>query len=71
MEDVRHPRFTGAPAVIVARGMSELVNEGFAGMEPLLGIQRIRDLKRRALADRGRYSTLRSTVLGDLFDSTA
>jgi len=54
MEDVRHPRFTGAPAVIVAWGMSEPANKAFAGMEPRLGAQCIRDLKRRALADRGR-----------------
>jgi hypothetical protein len=36
MEDVRHPRFTGAPLVIVARVMSEPANKAFAGMERLL-----------------------------------
>jgi hypothetical protein len=54
MEDVRHPHYTGAPALIVARGMSEPANKTFAGMEPLPGAQWIRDLKRKALADRGR-----------------
>jgi hypothetical protein len=53
MEDVRHPRYIGAPAVIVARVMSEPANKTFTGMEPLLGAQWIRDLKRKALADRG------------------
>jgi hypothetical protein len=44
MEDAGHPRLAGAPAVIVARAMSESANKTFAGMEQLLGAQRIGDI---------------------------
>jgi len=36
MEDVGHARFAGAPAVIVARGMSEPANGMLAGVETFL-----------------------------------